>query len=465
LQGARNRLGIGGFGFDRGEPEGIPSIPLVPSKGFSMAEQQISTAVIAASNKALEKNHRADFTALGETLARRGIDVEKLVTAAARFAVAVPSWGFAQGGTRFGRFPIAGEPRDVYEKFFDAAVVNDLTGITPRVSLHIPWDKPDDPKALRRHARALGLGFDAMNSNTFQDQPGQKLSYKFGSLCHTDSAVRRQAIEHNIECIEIGHTLGSKALTVWLADGGSFPGQQHLRRALDRVIDSLENVYTALPRDWRLFTEHKPFEPAFYSTVVQDWGTSWLIAQALGPQAFCLVDLGHHLPNCNIEQVVARLVAVNRLGGFHFNDSKFADDDLSTGSIKPYQLFLVFNELVDAAQDLQVKKFKPRFEPAYMIDQCHNLKDPIEDLMLSAVEIHRAYTKALLVERAALTAYQESNDVVMAERTLKLAFETDVSPILAEVRRRKGAALDPLEAYRRSGYRAQKAEDRCSGVS
>lgn len=425
-----------------------------------MTEHRISPGVIAASNKALERNHRADFAALGQMLARRGIDLENIVTVAARFEVAVPSWGLTQGGTRFGRFPIAGEPRDIYEKLLDAAVVNDLTGLTPRVSLHIPWDRPDDPRTLRRHARALGLGFDAMNSNTFQDQPGQKFSYKFGSLSHTDPAVRRQAIEHNLECIEIGRALGSKALTVWLADGGSFPGQQHLRRALDHVIDSLENVYTALPRDWRLFTEHKPFEPAFYSTVVQDWGTSWLIAQTLGPQAFCLVDLGHHLPNCNIEQVVARLIAVNRLGGFHFNDSQFADDDLSAGSIRPYQLFLIFHELVDAAQDPQVRRFKPRFQPAYMIDQSHNLKDPIEDLMLSAVELHRAYTKALLIDRAALSASQESNDVVLAERALKLAYETDVSPILAEVRRRKGAALDPLAAYRSSGYRAQKAKER-----
>ena len=427
-----------------------------------MPEQRITRDLITASNKALLNHHRGDFAALGEVLGRRGINIERVTAGCAQSHVAVPSWGFGQGGTRFGRFPIAGEPRDIFEKLFDAAVVNDLTGVTPSVSLHIPWDTPENPRALRRHARALGLGFDAMNSNTFQDQPGQRLSYKFGSLCHTDSAVRRQAIEHNLECITIGKQLGSKALTVWLADGGSFPGQQHLRRALDHVIDSLENVYTALPRDWRLFTEHKPFEPAFYSTVVPDWGTSWLIAQALGPKASCLVDLGHHLPNCNIEQVVARLIAVNRLGGFHFNDSKFADDDLSTGSIKPYQLFLVFNELVDAALDPQVKKFRPRFQPAYMIDQSHNLKDPIEDLMLSAVEIHRAYTKALLVDRAALTAYQESNDVVMAERTLKVAYETDVSPILAEVRLRKGAALDPLDAYRRSGYRAQTAKERGS---
>ncbi|MEK7677857.1 MAG: TIM barrel protein [Verrucomicrobiota bacterium] len=425
-----------------------------------MSEERISPEWIARSNSALEAVHRQDYESLGARLTRRGLDLEKIVAQAGRFGVALPSWGFSQGGTRFGRFPIAGEPANILEKLFDAAVVNDLTSVTPRVSLHIPWDRPANPGALKRQARALGLGFDAMNSNTFQDQPGQKLSYKFGSLCHTDAAVRRQAIEHNIECIEIGKSLGSQALTVWLADGGSFPGQQHLRRALDRVIDSLKSVYGAMPKGWRLLTEHKPFEPAFYSTVVQDWGTSLLIAQALGPQAACLVDLGHHLPNCNIEMVVARLIAAHRLGGFHFNDSKFADDDLSAGSIKPYQLFLVFNELVDAGQDPAVRRLRPRFQPAYMIDQSHNLKDPIEDLMLSAVEIHRAYTKALLVDRAALADFQDKNDVVMAEQALKAAYETDVGPILAEARRRKKAALDPIAAYRSSGYRERRGRER-----
>lgn len=408
------------------------------------------------SNSEQAKTHKRDLKALGDILSGRGIDIEKVIKAAAGFEVALPSWGFSQGGTRFGRFPIAGEPRNIYESMSDAAVVNDLTGVTPRVSLHIPWDKPDDPKKLKRHARALGLGFDAMNSNTFQDQADQKLSYKFGSLSHTDRAVRKQAIEHNIECIKIGKTIGSKALTVWLADGGCFPGQQHMRRGLERVIDSLKEIYKELPRGWRIFTEHKPFEPAFYSTVIQDWGTSLMIANELGPQAACLVDLGHHLPNCNIEMVVARLIAVGRLGGFHFNDSKFADDDLSAGSIKPYQLFLVFNELVDAATDRKVKKFNP----AYMIDQSHNLKDPIEDLIQSTVEIHRAYVKALLVDRKALEKYQESNDVVMAERTLKAAYETDVSPILAECRLRKSAAIDPIAAYRATGYRRDIAKAR-----
>ena len=421
-----------------------------------MSEQGIARQIVEEMNERALKVHQQDYEAFGGILERRGVDIEKLLEASARFEVAVPSWGFSQGGTRFGRFPIGGEPRNVQERLCDAAVVHQLTGITPRVSLHIPWDKFDDPKALKRFAKSLGLGFDAMNSNTFEDQPGQKHSYKFGSLCHTDAAVRRQAIRHNIECIEIGKQIGSKALSVWLADGGSFPGQQHLRRALERVIASLEEVYAALPNGWRLFTEHKPFEPAFYSTVIQDWGTSLMIAEALGPQAACLVDLGHHLPNCNIEMVVARLIAAGRLGGFHFNDSKYADDDLSAGSLKPYQLFLIFNELVDAQQDRRVKNLRP----AYMIDQSHNLKDPIEDLIQSAIEIHRAFTKALLIDRRALEEYQQKNDVLMAERTLKTAYETDVSPLLAEIRRRRGAAMDPIVTYRASGYRAAKTRER-----
>jgi L-rhamnose isomerase/sugar isomerase len=422
--------------------------------------KRIRREQIASSNQKLQPEHSRDFQGLAEKLARRGIDIESLVQQSGQFEVALPSWGFAAGGTRFGRFPLAGEPRTLAEKMCDAALVNDLTGVTPRISLHLPWDGPIAVKALRVQARELGLGFDAMNSNTFQDQPGQRFSYKFGSLSHTDRAVRRQAIEHHLECLEVGRALGAKALTVWLADGGSFPGQQHLRRALDRVVESGQEIYRALPAGWRLLLEHKPFEPAFYSTVIADWGTSLLLAQALGPQAFCLVDLGHHLPNCNVELIVARLIAANRLGGFHFNDSKYADDDLSAGSIKPYQLFLIFHELVEAAGDPKVRKLRPRFDPAYMIDQSHNLKDPIEDLMLSALEIHRAFTQAQLVERAKLAGHQEANDVVLAERTLKRAFETDVGPVLAEVRRRRGAALDPLSVYRASGYRAASARER-----
>jgi L-rhamnose isomerase / sugar isomerase len=414
-----------------------------------MFDERISSGLIEEANGRLAATHQEDLDSLAAHLSRRGIDVEQVISQAMKFSVALPSWGFAQGGTRFGRFAATNEPTSLEEKIFAAALVNDLTGITSRLSLHIPWDIPDKVAAIRKLARKLGLKFDAMNSNTFQDQPDQRHSYKFGSLSHTDPAVRRQAIEHNIRCIELGEALGSKALVVWLADGTNFPGQQNFRRALDRTIDSLENIYERLPRDWRLLIEYKPFEPAFYSTVINDWGTALLVCQELGDQASCLVDLGHHLPNTNVEQVVARLVAAHRLGGFHFNDSKYADDDVSSGSIKPYQLFLIFNELIDAAQDPLLKSKQPKFAPAYMIDQSHNIKDPIEDLISSAVEIQRAYVKALLINRKTLAYHQNRNDVTMAERVLKTAFETDVSPILAEARRRKGAALDPVFAYRR----------------
>ena len=404
---------------------------------------------IAHSNAPLDADHRADFDALGARLARRGLDVHALADRIAAFEVAVPSWALGTGGTRFGRFPGPGEPRDVFEKLEDVALIHRLTGATPRVSLHIPWDEPGDPAALRDHAAALGLGFDAVNSNTFQDQAGAAHSYKFGSFSNADAGVRAQAVEHNLHVVEVGQTLGSQAITVWLADGTSFPGQQSLRRGFERVLEGLREVYTALPDGWRLFTEHKPYEPAFYATVVQDWGSSYLLASALGPKASCLVDLGHHLPNTNVELVVARLIGAGRLGGFHFNDSAYGDDDLTTGSIRPYRLFLVFNELVEAADEAV-----PGFDPAYMIDQSHNLKDPIEDLLQTVDALQTAYAQALVVDRPALAAARDANDVLLAERALQTAFRTDVSPLVAEARRRRGGALDPVGAFRASGYRA-----------
>ncbi|HEV8264303.1 MAG TPA: TIM barrel protein [Gemmatimonadales bacterium] len=405
------------------------------------------------------RDHERDYDALAERLARRGQRAETVVDAVGRFAVAVPSWALGTGGTRFGRFPGPGEPRTLAEKLADAAVVHRLTGAAPRVSLHIPWDEPDDVPALRALAAELGLGFDAVNSNTFQDQPGQPLSYKLGSFSHTDAAVRRQAVEHHRHVIEVGQALGADAITVWLADGSNYPGQMSLRKSFERVLDCLRDVYAALPAGWRLFTEHKPYEPAFYATVVQDWGSSLLLAQALGERAQCLVDLGHHLPNTNIELVVARLLGAGKLGGFHFNDSKYGDDDLTAGSIKPYGLFLIFHELV-----LTERERLAGFRPAYMIDQSHNIKDPIEDLLQTVDQLQLAYAKAQLVDHAALAAYQESGDVMLAERTLKDAFETDARPLVAEARRRAGAALDPVLAFRASGYRARVAAQRSGGA-
>ncbi|MEM6337941.1 MAG: TIM barrel protein, partial [Bacteroidota bacterium] len=336
----------------------------------------LASSSLHAHNASLAEAHDARLDALASDLSRRGRDAEALIAHIGAFDVAIPSWALGTGGTRFGRFPGAGEPRDVYEKMEDVAVIHQLTRAASKVSLHIPWDEPDDPASLQRHAADLGLGFDAVNSNTFQDQAGQAHSYKFGSLAHTDEAVRAQAVEHIQHVIRVGETLGSDSITVWLSDGTNYPGQASLRGQFERVLDGLKQVYATLPDAWRLFTEHKPYEPAFYSTVVQDWGTSYALASALGDRASCLVDLGHHLPNTNIELVVARLLSLGKLGGFHFNDSKYGDDDLTTGSIQPYRLFLVFNELVDAAD-----AGLDGFDPAYMIDQSHNVKDPIEALL------------------------------------------------------------------------------------
>lgn len=416
---------------------------------------EIDDAFIAEQNQRARSWLEEDYDHLGKKLRRQNVDIEDIVTKAESFRVAVPSWGVGTGGTRFARFPGAGEPRDIYEKLEDCGTIFKLVRSTPKVSLHIPWDKPDDAIKLCDFAAALGLSFDAMNSNTFQDQPGQKHSYRFGSLTHPDKAVRTQAIEHNIECIEIGKTIGSKAHTVWIGDGGNFPGQQHFRRALARYLESMREIYAALPDDWRMFIEHKFYEPAFYSTVINDWGTSYCCARELGPKAFCLVDLGHHAPNVNIEMIVARLIQFGKLGGFHFNDSKYGDDDLDSGSIKPFQLFLIFNELVDA----ELMK-APNFHPAYMLDQSHNVTDPIESLMMSAVELERAYVQAHLVNREALNEAQELCDPLTALRILKNAFTTDVSPILAVARARAGGAIDPIATYRASGYRRRKAEER-----
>jgi L-rhamnose isomerase / sugar isomerase len=419
----------------------------------------IHADIIEANNAVLSKDLKRDYESLGERLARRGVDIDAVKAKVSAYGVAIPSWGVGTGGTRFARFPGAGEPRHIFDKLDDCGVIQKLTGATPTVSLHIPWDKAD-PKDLKAKAKQHGLGFDAMNSNTFQDQPGQKHSYKFGSLSHTDNATRKQAVDHNLECIEIGRALGSKALTVWIGDGSNFPGQSHFMRQFERYLDSLKDITAALPKDWRIFTEHKMFEPAFYSTVVQDWGTNYLIAQELGPQAFCLVDLGHHAPNVNIEMIVSRLIQFGKLGGFHFNDSKYGDDDLDTGSVDPYRLFLVFNELVDA----ETRKIKG-FKPSHMLDQSHNVTDPIESLIMSAMEVQRAYALALLVDRAALDGYQKGNDALMATATLKAAFRTDVEPVLAMARLEKNAAIDPVRAYRASGYRAQVAATRPAVLS
>ena len=410
-------------------------------------------------NQSLKQLLQSDYDALGSNLARRGIDIDAVRNKVQIYGVAVPSWGVGTGGTRFARFPGPGEPRHVFDKMEDCAVIHQLSNATPRVSLHIPWDKVDDPVELKQRGDALGLGFDAMNSNTFQDHAGDAYSYKYGSLSHVSAETRQQAIDHNIGCIEFGKKLGSKALTVWIGDGSNFPGQVNFADQFQRYLDAMSVVYKALPTDWKIFSEHKIYEPAFYSTVVQDWGTNYLIAKELGDKAFCLVDLGHHAPTVNIEMIVSRLIQFGKLGGFHFNDSKYGDDDLDTAAIDPYRLFLVFNELVEAAD-----RKTPGFDPAHMLDQSHNVTDPIESLMQSAMEVQRAYTQALIVDRTALREYQHCNDPLMASNTLKRAFRTDVEPILAMARFEAGAAIDPISVFRAAGYRAQVAKNRPAAV-
>lgn len=415
----------------------------------------IDAGLIAAHNDKLQRHVHRDYEHLGEQLARRGIDIETVRRKVALFGVAIPSWGVGTGGTRFARFPGIGEPRHVFDKLQDCSVIQQLARATPTVSLHIPWDRCSDWSELYETAQSHGLAFDAMNSNTFSDQKDQAHSYKYGSLSHSDAATRAQAVEHNLECIEIGQSLGSKALTVWIGDGSNFPGQQHFRRAFERYLDSTRKIYAALPGDWRMFLEHKLCEPAFYATVIQDWGSSYLAATALGPRAQCLVDLGHHAPNVNIELIVARLIGAGKLAGFHFNDSKYGDDDLDAGSVAPYRLFLVFNELVAAAHEGIAGA-----APAYMLDQSHNVTDPIESLMTSAGQVQRSYAQALLVDRDALDAAQEANDALTATHLLKDAFQTDVSPLLQRVRADAGGAIDPVAVYRASGYRRRVAEAR-----
>jgi L-rhamnose isomerase/sugar isomerase len=413
--------------------------------------------------------HESDLAHALDVVSRSGIDGEAVIDEIARFSVAAPSWAVGTGGTRFGRFPIGGEPRTTVEKVDDVAALNALTGANRTISLHVPWDDPgDEADALRAHADAAGLGFDAMNSNTFQDNPsttaGGAVSYKFGSLCSVDQAVQQAAIDHNHYVIELGVRLGSRAITVWLADGMNHPGQASFRGQFERVLDGLRSIYGAMPEDWELYTEHKPYEPAFYSSVNADWGSSLLLAQGTGERAKCLVDLGHHLPNTNIEQVVSRLAMVGRLGGFHFNDSKYGDDDLTVGSIRPYQLFLIWNELIAHGAASVANGVAGSVPPlAYMIDESHNLKDPLEDLLQATDAIQVELAHALCVDRAALADAQSANDPARAAEVLHRAYRTDVRPLVAEARRRNGAALEPLEAYRAVGYRQAKVAERGVG--
>lgn len=411
-------------------------------------------------NKPLLKVHQDQYGFLSQQLDSLNIDSEDLVAKIQALQVAIPSWALGAGGTRFGRFSTGGEPSCLEEKIDDVGLLHAITQAAGAISLHIPWDIPKDPIAIREQAASHGLAFDAVNSNTFQDQPDQEHSYKFGSLCHTDDAVRAQAIEHNQEVIRIGEALGSKSITVWLADGSSFPGQLNFRTAYQHTQAALQEIYAAMPSDWKMYIEYKPYEPNFYSMVIPDWGTSLSLAEGCGPNAYTLVDLGHHLPNTNIEQIVAILMMKGKLGGFHFNDSKYGDDDLTVGNVKPYQMFLIFNELIYGMENNAANN--PPL--AWMIDASHNLKDPLEDLIQSLEAIRIAYAQALLIDRKSLAAAQAANDVTRSQEILQAAFRVDVRPLLAEARKRSEGAIAPIQAYRQLGARQQLIEERGTNV-
>jgi len=373
------------------------------------------------------------------------------------FNVAIPSWALGTGGTRFGRFSGGGEPRSLEEKIEDVGVIQALNKSSNSISLHIPWDIPENAASIKALAAQKGLHFDAVNSNTFQDQPNQKHSYKFGSLHHVDKAVRKQAIEHNIDVIKYGVHLDSKALSVWLSDGSNFPGQLNFRQAFQNTLESLQEIYAALPDDWKVWIEYKPFEPNFYSTTIGDWGQSLLLANKLGSKASTLVDLGHHLPNTNIEQIVSLLLMEGKLAGFHFNDSKYGDDDLTVGSINPYQLFLIFNELVEG---MDARGMTHATDIGWMIDASHNVKDPIEDLLQSVQAIKIAYAQALIIDRNALKVAQQDNDVTLAQEILQQAYRTDVRALVAEASLRGDGALSPVNVYRQLKVRDNLIKER-----
>lgn len=401
------------------------------------------------------KIHRQKFDFLSQDLSKKGHDISTLVENLANFQVAIPSWALGAGGTRFGRFGFEGEPSSLEQKINDVGILHALTRTAGAISLHVPWDIPEDFEAIKQLADSHDIIFDAVNSNTFQDQKNAQESYRFGSLSNNQEAVRAQAVQHNLEVIRIGEKLGSKSLTVWLADGSNFPGQTNFQTVLEHTQASLKKIYDGLPEEWKLFIEYKPYEPNFYSTVIQDWGTSFMLANDCGDKAYTLVDLGHHLPNTNIEQIVATLMLKGKLGGFHFNDSKYGDDDLTVGSIKPYSLFLIFNALVYGMENNPQNP-----ELSWMIDASHNIKDPLEDLLQSLEAILEAYAKALLIDQEKLRNAQLDNDVVLCQEILQEAYRTDVRPLIGESRLEYGGAINPLQAYRSLGIRKQLVKSR-----
>lgn len=398
-------------------------------------------------------DYKEAYKALADQLTDAGIDVEAVKADLKTQAIETPSWGYGDMGTRFQVFHERGTAPNLFEKLTDAAQVHKLTGICPTVAVHIPWDEVDDYAAAQQHAESLGIAIGAVNPNYFQEP-----EYRLGSMCHPDPAVRRQALDATLGCIEIAETVGSEILSLWFADGTNYPGQDSFRGRKHRMEAWLAEVYQALPADMRMLVEYKFFEPAFYHTDIADWGMSYALCLGLGPRAQVLVDTGHHAQGTNIEHIVAFLIDQGKLGGFHFNNRKYADDDLMTSSINPYEIFLIFNELIDGARDPETANTVANI--AYMVDQSHNIEPKIEAMIQTVVNIQTAYAKALLVDREALAEGQKNMDVLGANRILTYAYETDVRPLLAIVREEMDCPPDPMAAYKASGYYEKVQEER-----
>lgn len=401
----------------------------------------------------LDRSEERAYQYLAETLGERGVDVAGVEARLRAQRVETPSWGYGNSGTRFKVFPQPGVPRDPFEKIEDAAEVHRHTGICPAVAIHIPWDRVPDYGELRDFAAARGMRIGAVNPNLFQDE-----AYKLGSVANPDPAVRRHATAHLLECIEIGKAVGSRTQSLWFADGTNYPGQDSFVERRHRMLDCLAEAYAAMPDDMQMLVEYKLFEPAFYHTDLSDWGTALTLCQKLGERANVLVDLGHHAQGVNVEQIVALLRDEDRLGGFHFNNRKYADDDLIVGSANPFELFLIFVELAadESAGDGD--------EVAYMIDQSHNIEPKIEAMILSVMNLQEAYAKSLLVDRDTLGAARRAGDILGAHRALLDAYATDVRPLCAKVRSDLGASPDPITAYRASRYQDRIAEHRHGGI-
>jgi L-rhamnose isomerase/sugar isomerase len=399
----------------------------------------------------LESATERAYAHLIETLAARGVDVESVEERLRSQRVETPSWGYGNSGTRFKVFPQPGVPRDPLEKLEDAAQVHRLTGVCPSVAIHIPWDRVDDYGELKDHAESLGLRIGAVNPNLFQEE-----EYSLGSVCHPDPAVRRKATDHLIECVEIANEVGSDLLSLWFADGTNYAGQDSFVERRHRMFECLSETYEAMPDSMRMLLEYKPFEPAFYHTDLSDWGAALTMCQRLGERAMVLVDLGHHLQGTNIEHLVALLLDEDRLGGFHFNNRKYADDDLIVGSVNPFELFLIYVELMEAEES------GARID--YMIDQAHNIEPKMEAMILSVTNLQEAYAKAILVDRRALAEARRSGDVLVAHRTLLDAYGTDVRPLCAKVREDLGGSTDPIADFHKSGYLEKATEERKEGA-